>query len=203
MNRLVSLVNEWDAFNQQYPESNIDDFCRYFLTKEEKIISSEECVKDCGILLKLTSNLMFTFDLLFKKAMSNTDLPFPSASFFLNRIKTKGKLRKTELIRDMRVEYSTGMEHITKLLKAKLIKEQSDSTDKRVRLLSITKAGLKLLDDCYPYMDKVGTLMFGSANPINMKICISFLRNIIGISESIVLDEKNEAFDQLFELNKK
>ncbi|WLD23683.1 MarR family winged helix-turn-helix transcriptional regulator [Flavobacterium dauae] len=203
MNTLVSLVNEWDEFNQQYPESEIDDFCRYFLMKEEKVLSPEECAKDFGNLLKLTSNLMFIFDVLFKKAMSNTNLPFPSAYFFLTRIKAKGQIRKTELIRDMRAEYSTGMEQITKLLKAKLIKEHSDSKDKRVRLLSITKAGSKLLDDCFPYMDKVGTLMFGNANPVNMKICITFLNNIISFSESIALDEKSKDFDLLFELHKK
>lgn len=202
MNTLVSLVNEWDEFDRKYPNSEIEDFCRYFLLKEESEQTSDECLEDFGVVLKLASNLLHLFDNLFKKAMSNTALPFPSAFFFLNRVKSQDDIRKTELIREMRVEYSTGMEYIAKLLKAKLIEEQIDSQDKRVRLLRITKNGLKLLDTCYPYMQKVGVLMFGKANPVNMKVCFAFLRDTIRNSEPIALNEKNNDFDLLFELYK-
>jgi len=203
MNKLVSLVNKWDEFERQYPNSEIDDFCRYMLLKEEgNDRTLDDCIADFGIILKFMSNLLYIFDSLFKAAMSNTTLPFSSAFFFLNHIKSRDKIRKTELINEMKVEYSTGMEYIKKLLEAKLIKEKSDPSDKRARLLVITKDGLELLETCYPYMEKVGTLMFGKSNPVNMKVCIAFLRNAISVAEPISQDEKCMDFDTLFELYK-
>jgi DNA-binding MarR family transcriptional regulator len=201
MNKLVSLVNKWDEFERQFPNSEIEDFCRYILLSEEnENRTMDDCITDYGKLLKLISFTTSISDTLFKAAMSKTSLPFPLAFFFLNSIKRRKEVRKTELINEMNVEYSTGMEYLSKLLKEKLIKEKVDSSDKRAKILVITPKGVSLLGACYPYMEKVGIIMFGKSNPVNMKLCIDFLKNTIDTTLPISQDSKQKDFDTLFEL---
>ena len=39
MNKIVSLVNEWDSFEKSHPDAELSEFCRFYLIREEQKLS--------------------------------------------------------------------------------------------------------------------------------------------------------------------
>lgn len=200
MNKVVQLVNEWDAFEKNHPNADIEDFCRHYLVSgQDGNTMAAHCAEDRINLLIIIQRLMSATDLYLKSAMRKTDLPFPEAFFFLYTLDKQGEMKKTELINAMMAEYATGMENISRLLKAGLIEERNDENDKRAKMLSLTDKGKMLLSGCYCYSEKIGELIFGQMDPESLKLCILYLSEIEARHSEIAMKNKNTDFDELFQ----
>lgn len=200
MNKVVELVNDWDSFEQSHPTASIEDFCRHYLVsaREGSKTAAEHCAEDRINLLIIIQRLMSAADLYLKSAMRKTELPFPEAFYFLYTLDKHGEMKKTELINAMMAEYTTGMESISKLVKAGLLEERNDENDKRAKKLNLSKKGQSVLLACYCYSEKIGELIFGQMNSENLKLCILYLSDIEALHSQLALKHKNTDFDELF-----
>src|SRR5688572_387914 len=46
MNQTVLLVNEWASFEEQHPDAQLEDFCRYYLTRQREAQKAEPLFAD-------------------------------------------------------------------------------------------------------------------------------------------------------------
>jgi DNA-binding MarR family transcriptional regulator len=183
MSKLVDLVNQYDAFEKTNKSTDIADFCRYYLAKEKGadeslMVKGAKPPSDEALMMKTMGYIISAFGIYFRAAMIEAKLPFPEAFYFLNSLHWLKQAKKTELINYTMVEYTTGMDCISKLVKDGLISEKPHETDKRAKMLHLTAEGERLLQFSYPYMHKACQMIFKDFDPQMLKLCISLLSNI-------------------------
>jgi len=206
MNKVVALVNEWDRFERSHPDGELADFCRYILARREqegaelpgRPADTLPKIPDTGMLLKTMGRILAAFQLYHKAAMAKTELPFPDAFFYMNFLRQFGELRKTDLINQLLNEYTTGMEAINKLIKAGLITERPDQTDRRAKLISLSKKGEEVLLSCYEYVGKSGEMIFKGVGPETVKLCIGLLSGVERRHSALAIELKNRDFDEIY-----
>jgi DNA-binding MarR family transcriptional regulator len=197
MNKAVSLLIAYDKFEQNNPNSELEDFCRYYLAQKE-IEPQITNTKNKGLLLKIMGRITSAFSLYHKAAMSKTQLPSPEGFYFLNGLALLGEVRKTELINYLLIEYTTGMEAISKLLKDGLINERPDKNDGRAKLISLTEKGKTILSECYAYTSKVSEMIFGDMSDDSINVCVKLLKNIETKHSKLAIELKNKDFDEMY-----
>jgi len=203
MNKLVTLVNEWDAFEKTNTGTEIADFCRYYLAREKGadetlMVKGAKPPSDEALMLKTMGYILSAFGIYFRAAMTDAKLPFPEAFYYLNSLHWMKEAKKTELINYAMVEYTTGMDAIGKLVKLGLISEKQHSTDKRAKMLHMTPKGEKLLQDCYPYMRRASAMLFKDFDPQMLKLCISLLSNVEIKNSQLAVTLRNLDFETMY-----
>ena len=68
---------------------------------------------------------------------------------------------KKQLIDSHITEYTTGIEIIKRLIQLGLVKEKENPDDKRATSIVTTAKGKAVLEKCYPYMEQIGSVIFG------------------------------------------
>lgn len=186
---------KWDAFNQQYPDASLQDFCRYLLALSP---SEKQETNASSLLLKIMGRIMSAFGYYHRSAMAEIKMPASESFFFLNGLAHLGEVKKTDLINYLFFEYTTGIEAINKLIKNGLIKEKQDLNDKRAKKLSLTPKGKKLLNDGYKQSSRVGQLIFRDVNPDMIHLCIQLLSPVEEKHSRLLGEVKNERFEELY-----
>jgi DNA-binding MarR family transcriptional regulator len=108
-------------------------------------------------------------------------------------------VRKTELVNSMLVEYTTGMETINKLIAEGLVVERADASDRRAKLISISKKGAKVLTECYPYLARVSRMMLKDVDPDGLRLCVRVLSNVELAHSRLAIEMKNRDFDEIYD----
>lgn len=182
MSALLDIITAWEPFNERYPDRSARDFYEYALAQQaedgarsatEKPSSTAE---HAGDLLQTMARIGSAFTLYHRAAMAQTALPSPDSFYYLNSLNMLGEARKTELITHLLAEYTTGMEAISRLLTNHLIHERPDPTDKRARLISLTKKGTDLLKTCQALSAKAAEMVFGQLPPADLAQCQRLLQ---------------------------
>jgi DNA-binding MarR family transcriptional regulator len=195
MNKAVELLVNWDRFNQDYPDASLNDFCKYFLARtSEKPDESHQA----GLLLKTLGRITSAFGLYHRAAMATINMPSPESFFFLNGIAHFGEVKKTNLIRYLFFEYTTGMEAINKLIRNDLVTEKQDPDDRRAKLLTLTEKGKKLLDEGYRQSSRVSEILFSGVDPDTINLSIRLLQPVEEKHSRIAIDLKNEDFEEIY-----
>lgn len=195
-NKAVQLLLDWDAFEQKHPGGQIEDFCRYYLNKKP---AAKTSANSRGLLLRTIGRISSAFNVYHRAAMRKTNLPMPEGFYYLNGLATKGELRKTALINFLMVEYATGMEATSKLLKAGMIRERPDESDGRASILSLTEKGKKTLSQCYTYTGKAADILLGRLDEEATQTCIQLLKETEERHSVQAVEWKNLDFDEMLE----
>ena len=203
MNQLVSLVNEWDQFEKTNPGGDISNFCRYYLAKQQagknvKLSVGSTPPTDESTLAKIMGRILGAFSVYHHAAMDKAGTPFRETFYFLNSLYHIKEAKKTELIQHMFLEYTTGMDALSKLIKTGYIKERPHDTDKRAKLVSLSKKGEKMLQTLYPYMARSTEMLFKDMHPEAIKLCISLLADVEVRQSKIVYNLKTNDFDEMY-----
>lgn len=195
MNKAVELLIKWDTFNQQFPEASLQDFCRYELAFSSEVKNETD---SAAVLLRIMGRIMSAFGFYHRSAMTQIKMPSSESFFFLNGLAHLGEVKKTDLINYLFFEYTTGMEAINKLIKNGLVKEKQDLDDKRAKLLSLTAEGKKELKEGYKQSSKVSEVIFKDVNPDVIHLCIHLLKQIEEKHSKLVVEMKNESFEEIY-----
>ena len=99
-----------------------------------------------------------------KVALKDSPLQTPEDFTCLAILLTHDHLSKTELITYNIQEKTSGSVVISRLIKAGLIREWKNTTDKRGKYISITDAGKALLYRVFEYTSQVGKIVTGTLN---------------------------------------
>jgi DNA-binding MarR family transcriptional regulator len=196
MNKAVQLLIEWDQFEQNNPQADIEQFCRYYLAQKEH--KTKDHSQGQGYLLKIIGRIASAFNVYHRAAMSKTKLPSPESFYFLNGLAQLGEVKKTELINYLFTEYTKGMEVISKLLEHGLIVEKTDENDKRAKLLSLTKKGKTALQESYNQSAKASQMIFNGMNADSVQLCIQLLKGVEEKNSRLAPEVKGLDFEEMY-----
>lgn len=207
MNRAVELINEWAVFDEQYPEANLEDFCRHYLIKKREQENSGEISGGVlppqidNILLKLLGRIASMGQIYSREMLKKIPEIQLDGFYYLTTLRQLGESRKTDIINHHLSELSTGIDILNRLKDNDLIEERPDPSDKRAKLIKISTKGNQLLFKCFWRMSHVGSILFDELAEDDKKLCIQLLKNVEIKHAKLALEVKNRGLDALGELN--
>jgi DNA-binding MarR family transcriptional regulator len=182
MNKVVDLVNAWAAFEENYPNDGIEDFCRHYLTSRRSALEAEFLggvvpSQDASVLIKLLVKITRIFSIYMDIAAK--DLPIKQAEefYFLSVIKNLKDPKKTEVIFHTVNELSNGLNILNSLVKQGYVRERNDTNDKRSKRVSLTVKGEKALARCYQSVGRVAKMLFVDMPPDDIDLCIQLMKH--------------------------
>jgi DNA-binding MarR family transcriptional regulator len=180
MNKTVELVNEWSAFEEQFPAGTIDEFCRHRLARRQlrgegpilfPMPTESRLMRLVGRIARLHGGYAIA-------ALEGTPLNSIEEFGLLNTIRQLNEPKKTEAISACLYELSTGTDMLARLRKKGLFVEYNDKTDKRSKRLKLTKKGEAVLDECHDRVKKLAKTMMGDLQEDDQMICIQLLKGV-------------------------
>lgn len=205
MSALLDIVAAWEQFNQQHPSHSAAEFYEHALAQhfdnkaEVAAGNGPATTEQASELLRTLGRIGSAFALYHRAAMAQTALPTPESFYYLNAVNSLGEVRKTELITYLFAEYTTGMEAISRLLTDHLIHERPDPTDKRAKLISLTKKGTDLLKVCQKLSAKAAEMIFGQLSPADIAHCQRLLQPIEQRHSQLATTLKGELFNTMYD----
>lgn len=185
MNKTVQLVNAWAEFEEKHGDSDVEDFCRYYLIQQREARNRETLFNGEMIpprpeaaFSKLMGRIMTLFDQYATEAVKSIGLKRPWEFYFLNYIAQMKNPKKTEVIYEHLCELSTGLSILETLKSGGYIVEKEDPEDKRSRRVSLTEKGQLLLTQCYHRFTQVGEIVFGDVDTEDLKLCIQIMQSV-------------------------
>jgi hypothetical protein len=181
MNKTVELVKLWGDYETAHPTDGIVEFCRFLLLKEKqgkrKLAFAKSAMpgQPASVLAKMLGRLGRLLNNYAGFAMRQSGLSSFEEFFYLNDIAANDHPKKTEVIYANFSELSSGLLILDRLKRAGLIAEKSDSKDKRIKRLMITKKGTAILSECYSKLDEINNAIFEDMPEDDILLCIQLL----------------------------
>ncbi|MEO6327475.1 MAG: MarR family winged helix-turn-helix transcriptional regulator [Ginsengibacter sp.] len=204
MNKTVELVNEWGAFEEMHPKDTIEDFCRHYLVSKREKGSNPQFLegvvpqKKASLLTKLLVKIVRMHNVYLDIATKEIGIKQSEEFYFLSVIKNLKSPKKTEVIYHTVNELSNGLNILTSLIKQGYIKEQNDKEDKRLKRVSLTPKGEKILKQCYGKIHQVSELIFFEMSDDDISLCIQLLKNVDLKFSGQWLQHKGKHFDEVY-----
>lgn len=205
MNKTVQFVNEWAAYEAQYPNADLEDFCRYYLTRRR---TEREAAPFNGqntpptpsaTLLKLLGRIVSVMSVFAKKALEDVSISHPDAFPLLNSAWQLGEASKTEIINQNIIEFSTGIDMLNRLHRDGLISERPDPDDGRSKLVRITPAGKEVLFEIFSRFHQVGDILLRELPEEDILLCVQLLKGVESRNWQICAETKTLDFKEIYE----
>lgn len=185
MSELVQLVNEWDRFEKEHPQSTIEDFCRHYLImKRQREKTGDDFLRghtppDADATLAKTIGRLGSIMLFYLKTAFRDEKEIELEwAFFLNALYIRGESRKTDVINYNFAEQSTGIDILNRLKNLGLITERDDPDDKRAKLVKVTPKGEEKVWGFWERSHKNGMVLFDELQEDDKKLIIQLLMPI-------------------------
>lgn len=210
------LIDYYEVFESQ--EKNIDvlSFARWIIKNSEeepevdKRVSGEKktdlyqdrnskikLVDEKARFLETVSRIARYHELYSRKALKdlviNTRLEF----LLLQAVDDMEKAKKTDLINAFNLEYTTGMDTIRRLSNNGLLNEIPDETDKRAKLLVLTKKGEKVLVQANKRMMEENKMYLTAINYNKWKKALITLEEIDDFHSNVYQNYSDKSFAEL------
>ncbi len=131
-----------------------------------------------------------------KDLVINTRLEF----LFLQTVDFMEKAKKTDLINIYHLEYTTGMDTIRRLTNNGLLNEVPDETDKRAKLLVLTKKGQEILAQANKRMSDENKMFLTAINDNKWKKAMQILEEIDEFHSNVYQNHGDKPFAELCNL---
>jgi DNA-binding MarR family transcriptional regulator len=180
-NQTAELVKEWALYEESYPETSIEDFCRYYLISVREKQDNKGALAGkipphaASAMAKLMGRLVrlytsFGLQTLKKVGITNFDDFTYLASIFLLK-----DPNKTEVINENVHELSSGLLIINRLIEKGYVREYTDDNDRRSKRLRLTPEGDGKLQECFQLIRPLNELFFGSIPKDDIELCFQLL----------------------------
>jgi DNA-binding MarR family transcriptional regulator len=207
MNKTVELVNAWGTFEEQYPDASIADFCRFYLTQQQKqgeplvspnLTGGLQPNKPEALLSKVMGRIVRLHQLYGRIALEGTGISQFEEFALLNTIFQLKDPRKTDVIYATIYEMSTGTDLLNRLRKNGYITEVTDPADRRSKRVKITAKGEKVLQASMKRLSQLVKMMLHDMGEESILLCIQLLKNVeIKFSERWP-EDKGRSFDEIY-----
>lgn len=131
-----------------------------------------------------------------KDLVINTRLEY----LFLQTIDLLEKAKKTDLINTYHLEYTTGMDTIRRLINNGLLDEIPDDSDKRAKLLVLTKRGNEILTQANKRMNEENKMFLSAINDNKWKKAMQILEEMDEFHSSVYQNHNDKNFAELCNL---
>ena len=129
--------------------------------------------------------------------LAGTPLLTPDDFAYLATVLGHQPLSKPELIAHNVHEKASGNEVIKRLLARELVAEQAHATDRRSKLLTVTKAGMETLGQVFGRMEQAAQLIAGNLTPVERAQLLYLLQKLDAFHHPIYEGPRAESFEQL------
>jgi DNA-binding MarR family transcriptional regulator len=184
MNTTVTLVNEWAAYESKYPNADIEDFCRHYLTQKREKENAGMLFKGImphdaqTILTKLIGRISRLHRIYSEIAMADIEIKQIEEFIMLNYVSLLNGPKKTEVIYHTFSELSTGLNMLNNLKQQEYITEHDDTEDKRSKRVHITPKGTAVLHSCYEKLRQINQFLYADMAEEDIILAIQLLKNI-------------------------
>lgn len=205
MNKAVELITEWGDFDAKHPNSNLEDFCRYYLMHKTKkkgntwqstrwptpVTVDFALMRLIGRILKLHSIYAIT-------ATEGTGINTFDEFSLLNAVQCLNEPRKMDAIYTALFELSTGTGMLNRLKKIGLIAEYDDIEDRRSKRVKTTAEGQKVWETCRNQLGKLAEMEFYDLTEDEKRLCIQLLNKIDEKFSKLWLSHKGKPFEEIY-----
>lgn len=205
MNKTVALVNEWGAFEEKYPDGDLEDFCNYFLAQLKKKKQSQgnrdalEPGSPESMLMRLMGRIMLMHSIYADKALDATGLNSVEEFAMLNAVLQLTNPKKSEVIHACLHEVSTGTDILNRLRKSGYITEQDDKEDKRSKRLTITAKGEEILCNAKTRIAALAKMMLGEMDTEDQKLAYQILKPVETKFGTLIQQRKGARFEDIIQ----
>lgn len=204
MNKTVSLVNEWGAFEKKHPDGSIEDFCRYVLThakkdKQPPVKGPLEPNSEDSMLIRLMGRIMLLHSVYADKALEGTGLNSVEEFAMLNTVLQLKHPKKSEVIQACLHEVSTGTDILNRIRKSGYLTEKDDTEDRRSKRLSITTKGEKVVTAARARVAALAKMMLNEMDPDDKKLAFQLLKPVETKFGAVIQQHKGKTFEAIFE----
>ncbi|TWF33840.1 DNA-binding MarR family transcriptional regulator [Chitinophaga polysaccharea] len=203
MNKAVTLITAWGAFDEQHPEASLEEFCRHYLAHREGKANAAPAgrfmpVSSEGILMRTIGRIFKLHTIYTASALEGTGISNIDEYSLLNTVAQLQEPRKTEVIYAALQELSTGTDKLNRLKKLGYLAEYDDKEDKRSKRLKVTAKGEKVLVTCRKRITLLATMMFHDMQEDDMKLCTQLLKGVESKFAAIWLSHKGKDFEEIY-----
>ncbi|SKD09379.1 DNA-binding transcriptional regulator, MarR family [Chitinophaga ginsengisegetis] len=203
MNKAVELITEWGAFDDQHPESSIEEFCRHYLAHKQtrKPVPPEGKflpVQSEGVLMRVIGRIFKLHTIYTVAALDGTGINTIDEYSLLNTVAQLKEPRKTEAIYAALQELSTGTDKLNRLKKLGYLAEYDDKEDKRSKRLKVTPKGEKVLVLCRRRISQLAEVMFHDMTDDDRKLCVQLLKGVETKFAGIWQSHKGKGFEEIY-----
>jgi len=200
MSELVKLISAWEAYTHKNPANiSATAFCMYFLAKESnsELFSGLTPPDLDTVFAKLIGRLAAMQTAYSKMALQQIPEFELEWFYFLSSIYHLKEVKKTQVIQYNFTEQTTGIDILKKLKKMGYVAERTDPDDKRAKLVSITKAGEKILFKLYQLLYKPTLLMYNGIDHKDKQVIINLLKDTEHQHQELLSNSRNKSIDEL------
>jgi DNA-binding MarR family transcriptional regulator len=206
MNKTVELVKLWGDFEEQHPESTLEDFFRYQLAKKleagQPAPAANKLIPDISgrlvILLRRIGKFHMSYS---NKALEGTGLDQIEEFGILVTIYNMGNPIKSEAIYNNIIELSSGSNMLIRMKKRGLVTEYPDKDDKRVIRLKVTPKGEETVLIAKDKVLQVAQMMVHDLSDDDKQLVIRLLTPVDKRFSGMFQKQKNKPFHEIFKEN--
>lgn len=199
MGELTKLISAWEEYIQKNNAASATEFCMYFLAKERNQqlfggLTPPDLDTTFAKLIGRLANMQTTYSKMALQEIPEFELEW---FYFLNTIYHLKEVKKTQVIQYNFTEQTTGIDILAKLKKRGYISERTDPEDKRAKLVSVTKAGEKILFKVYQLLHKPTLLMYSDIDHKDKQVVVNILRDTETKHQELLSNVKHKSIDDL------
>ncbi|MGX5819267.1 winged helix DNA-binding protein [Chitinophaga lutea] len=201
MSELVKLVSAWEEYAGKNKAATAEEFCMNFLAKESNSrlfsgLTPPDLDTVFAKLIGRLANMQAVYSKMALQEMPGFELEW---FYFLNSIYHLKEVKKTQLIQYNFTEQTTGIDILNKLKGQGYITEKNDPDDGRAKLVSITKAGEKVLFKLYQLLSKPTLLLYHDIDHRDKQVVINILKTTEQKHQELLSGSRHKSIDDLLE----
>lgn len=206
MNKTVELVKLWGDFEEQYPNSSIEDFFRHSLAAtantERQPEPEGKLIPDLNGKLIILLRRIGKFHIAYSNmGLEGTELGQMEEFGILVTIYNEGNPIKSEAILNNIMELSSGSNMLIRMKKKGLVEEYADPMDKRVKRLKVTSKGEQTLLKAKDTVLKVAEMMLRDLSDNDKRLCMQLLKPVDLRFSGMYQKQKNKSFEEVYKEN--
>lgn len=197
--KVVDLVNRWAEFEKSYPEAGLEQFCHWVLNNEGPKPIHQSRYSNEGDSAQLLARLSRYATIYSKDILAKHGLESAYEFGVLMQVLENEQPKKSELTERMLIGFTSGIGMINRLIKRGLLKEWADQTDKRTKRLSLTMAGMRVLQNCLPDMEKLAQIVFSPLNESEKNMLLILMKKLDIVHKHAFIHNEERTIEMLGE----
>jgi len=206
MEKLLKVLQLWVEYEKRHPNSEFEDFCRYYLAKPQ-IKAFKPLKKGVpmppdvdGMFMMTVSRTTLAFWVYMRLALKETQMPSIESLMICAALNNLGESRKTDVINSAMLEFSTGMDIINRLIKKGFIHQRIDPEDKRSRLLTISDSGKTALFQCFEKSGLARDILLNELTDDDKKLVTHILFPVQEKHAKLSVENKGKTIEEIYAL---
>jgi DNA-binding MarR family transcriptional regulator len=206
MEEVLKILQQWVEFAKAHPDSEFEDFCRYYLKKPEISVFRASRAKGPvpadidGQFMMTVSRTTLAFWVYMRIALKETPMPSIESLMICSALNNLGESRKSDVINYAMLEISTGTDIVNRLIKKGFILQRTDISDKRSRLLTLSDQGRAALFQSYQKAGIAREILLAGLTEDDKKLVAHILNPVQEKHSRFSVENKGRTIEEIRDL---